>query len=72
MSNPEGNLDEKRAGSPGKETDFFGPKTRAAVIRFQEKYGKDILSPWNLFRGTGYIGETTLAKINELISKTAE
>ena len=69
---PDTRLDEKRAGSPGKETDFFGPKTRAAVIRFQEKYGKDILSPWNLFRGTGYIGETTLAKINELISKTAE
>lgn len=66
---PETRLDNKWVGSPGKETNFFGPKTWAAVRRFQEKYGKDILSPWGLIRGTGYVGKTTLNKINELIKK---
>jgi hypothetical protein len=56
-------------GSPGKETNIFGWNTRAAVIKFQEKYAKEILSPWKLTRGTGLVGPTTLKKINELIGK---
>ncbi len=40
--------------------------TREAVIRFQEKYKEEILSPLGLSQGTGYLGESTLAKINQL------
>lgn len=57
------------AGSPDKETNFFGPKTKQAVIKFQEKYKDEILKPWGLTKGTGIIGKTTKAKLNQLLGK---
>ncbi len=51
----------------GLVTGYFGPLTQKAVIRFQEKYREEILGPYNLEEGTGYVGKTTKAKINELI-----
>jgi len=50
----------------GKITGYFGPKTKEAVINFQEKYSEDILDPWGFKSGTGIVGKTTREKLNEV------
>jgi hypothetical protein len=51
----------------GKITGYFGPLTRQAVIRFQEKYAQEILAPQGLKHGNGRVGPATLKKINSLL-----
>ena len=48
-------------------TGNFLSLTRQAVIRFQEKHAQEILHPLNLQKGTGYVGEKTRTKINQLL-----
>jgi hypothetical protein len=43
----------------------FGTGTFSAVVYFQEKYANDILSYWDLKRGTGFVGKSTRTKLNE-------
>jgi len=49
-----------------KATGYFGPITRRALIKFQEKYQKEILAPINLKKGTGFFGPLTRKFLKEI------
>jgi peptidoglycan hydrolase-like protein with peptidoglycan-binding domain len=50
------------------QTGYFGPLTRAAVIKFQEDHADEILAPLGLSKGTGVVGPSTRAVLNKMIS----
>ncbi len=47
-------------------TGQFDERTFLAVKSFQEKYHEGVLMFWRLRAGTGFVGQTTRAKLNEL------
>jgi len=53
----------------GLVTGNFLSLTRTAVIRFQEKYADEILTPLGLEGGTGFVGLMTRTKINQLLAQ---
>jgi hypothetical protein len=59
-SSPDTLVAESGFGSPGQETDYFGPLTQNAVVRFQIKY--------NIEPAVGFFGPITRAKVNSLNS----
>lgn len=66
-SDPDTQLTDTGAGSPGSETDFFGAFTRKAVQKFQVKYG--IVSSGSPdTTGYGYVGPKTRSKLGEVHS----
>ena len=48
---------------------WFGPATKRALIRFQEKYTSDILTPFDITQGTGITGSKTNDKINKILGR---
>jgi len=45
---------------------LFGTSTKDAVIKFQQKYSSEILSPYGYTSGTGIVGLMTRTKLNNL------
>ena len=56
----------------GEITGYFGEKTRAAVVNFQEKYKEEILTPYGLAQGTGRVLSSTREKLNQLCAAPSE
>ncbi len=66
-ADPNTQLSVTGAGSPGQETSYFGIKTKAAVIVFQEKYKDEISVSY-----PGDVGPGTRTKLNAILAAVRE
>ncbi|MGB9743380.1 MAG: ABC transporter substrate-binding protein [Minisyncoccales bacterium] len=55
----------------GEITGYFDEKTKEAVIKFQEKYKEEILTPYGLNAGTGSVLKATRDKLNQLCAASS-
>jgi hypothetical protein len=62
---PETQVATTGVGSPGKEGTQFTAKTKAALVKFQEKFPEELLQPLNRTTGNGILDTLTRAKINK-------
>lgn len=69
-TNPKSLVSSTGIGSSGKESPYFGNKTRLAVVRFQELYQQEILEPAGLSSGSGFVGMLTRKKLESLCFTT--
>ena len=53
-------------GSRGRETVYFGSLTKKALLKFQNKYKKDITGPLGIIYESGNVGNLTRVKLNKL------
>ena len=65
-SDPRTTITSSGAGSPGYESTYFGAKTKTAVIKFQELYKSEVLTPAGLSQGSGLVGALSRGKITAL------
>lgn len=63
---------DKEVYPSGKITGYFGSETKTAVIKFQEKYAKEILEPQGFKEGTGEVRKSTKTKLNEICSRPSK
>jgi hypothetical protein len=59
-------LEKEGLYTKGTNPPHFDESLASAVVGFQEKYRDEILTPWGLAHGTGFVGRTTRAKLNKL------
>ncbi len=59
--------EDEGVGYIGSESDYYGYLTAEAVKKFQEKYSEEVLEPSGFWRGTGYVGDNTIKKLNEVL-----
>jgi len=57
------------AGSPSNETTYFGPATKAALMKFQLAHRKEILDPQGLKNPTGIFATGSMKVANALLRK---
>lgn len=55
-------------GSPGNETSYFGPLTKAAVVKWQDANAAQVLAPVGLSKGTGYWGPSSRRYYQTLVA----
>ncbi|MDQ2933086.1 MAG: hypothetical protein M3Q80_01770 [bacterium] len=65
-ADPETRVKPTAGGSIGHETSYFGNNTYFAVIKFQEKYASEILTPAGFSKPTGMVATSTRTKIADM------